>query len=521
MCSAFTRTGIPHNVNSKDSGAGKNYLLELCSRVFPDKYVEQFVGVSDKAFVHRRGQLVIEDKATGQLTFIQPIVKELENEINQITDQIAIEKCTLPKNRDYEKIGKLTVAQNKKLREIKELREKAQKYFSLGDLIIIISDTPQEGFLATIMSLSSQDTKRRQRYIFTDKTPSGRQEASTNIIDGQPVVFSAQVIDTSDSKRYAEIARRSINVTPNTSQEKISDAIKLMGSQAGLLPEEYDEQVVNREDQQRAAHIVEAIVEKLRDHSKDFEPKTYGVKIPFLKAIVNSIPKDSVWSMTVMHRIRAYLAVVTKVNMDSRPRLVNLQTGSKYIISTFKDLKETWELMERGGSNVRTHLAQCYNEVVYPTYINTIGNDASIKGLTSQEIAEAMHEKLKIAKPSIRDLYIKYLKPLSNLGLLSYTKNEDNRNENLWYPADIEVSNVFSLFKNSVLKLTVTDPNAFPSSNVIEEEYGFLRSTGAGEGCSISEKLYRLEDADGTEITVQKMIERYFQDPESCLEKGF
>src|SRR6185369_6425538 len=143
--------------------------------------------------------------------------------------------------------------------------------------------------------------------------------------------------------------------------------------------------------------------------------------------------------------------------------LVKLQTGSKYIISTFKDLKETWELMERGGSNVRTHLAQCYNDIIYPTFINTIGTEAaSIKGLTSQEITEAMHEKLKIPQPSIRDLYVKYLKPLSNLGLLSYTQNEDNRNENLWYPADMEVSNVFSLFKNSVLKLKVTDPNAFP-----------------------------------------------------------
>ena len=84
--------------------------------------------------------------------------------------------------------------------------------------------------------------------------PSGKQEASTNIIEGQPVVFSAQVIDTSDSKRYAEIARRSINVTPNTDTDKISEAIKLMGNQAGLLPEEYDEQVVSRDDQQRAAH---------------------------------------------------------------------------------------------------------------------------------------------------------------------------------------------------------------------------------------------------------------------------
>ena len=122
-----------------------------------------------------------------------------------------------------------------------------------------------------------------------------------------------------------------------------------MGNQAGLLPEEYDEQVVSRDDQKRAAKIVEAIVEKLRNHSNYFEPKTFGIKIPFLKAIVNSIPKDSVWSMTVMHRIRAYLAVVTKVHMDNRPRLVNTQTGAFFPISTFKDLKETWELMEQGA----------------------------------------------------------------------------------------------------------------------------------------------------------------------------
>lgn len=521
MFSAFTKTGIPHNVNSKDSGAGKNYLLEICSRVFPDKYVEQFVGVSDKAFVHRRGQLVIEDKATGELTFIQPMIKQLDQKLDDITDELAVAKCAPAKTRDYEKIGKLTVEQNKITRQIRDLRSKAQKYFSLGDLIIIISDTPQEGFLATIMSLSSQDTKRRQRYIFTDKTSSGRQEASTNIIDGQPVVFSAQVIDTSDSKRHAEITRRSINVTPNTSTGKISEAIKLMGNQAGLLPEEYDEQVVSRKDQQKAARTVAAIVEKLRNHSQYFEPKTYGVKIPFLKAIVNSIPKDSVWTMTVMHRIRAYLAVVTKVHMDNRPRLVNTRTGAFYPIATFKDLQETWELMERGGSNVRTHLAQCYNEVIYPTFINTVGAAPEIKGLTSEEIAEAIHEKLKIPQPSIRDVYNTYLKPLSNLGLLSYTKNEDNKNENLWYPADLEVSNVFSLFKDSVLKLTITDANAFPSANVLEEEYGFLRSTGAGEGWINSENFYRLQEVDGTEITVQQMINKHFQDAESCFEKGF
>jgi hypothetical protein len=56
MCSAFTKTGIPHNVNSKDAGAGKNYLIDLVAKYFPDKYVEQLIGASDKAFLHKRGK---------------------------------------------------------------------------------------------------------------------------------------------------------------------------------------------------------------------------------------------------------------------------------------------------------------------------------------------------------------------------------------------------------------------------------------------------------------------------------
>ena len=54
--------------------------------------------------------------------------------------------------------------------------------------------------------------------------------------------------------------------------------------------------------------------------------------------------------MTVMKRILHYLAIVTKVNMDERPRIVNTETGAFYPISTFEDVKETWELMERGGA---------------------------------------------------------------------------------------------------------------------------------------------------------------------------
>ena len=96
---------IPYLPNAEKPKLKVTKRLNRYSRVFPDKYVEQFVGVSDKAFVHRRGQPVIENKETGQLTFIQPIIKQLDEELNDITDSLAIEKYAPPKTRDYKKIG--------------------------------------------------------------------------------------------------------------------------------------------------------------------------------------------------------------------------------------------------------------------------------------------------------------------------------------------------------------------------------------------------------------------------------
>ena len=39
MCTAFTRLGMGHKVNSRDAGAGKSYILNKVSSYFPDKYV--------------------------------------------------------------------------------------------------------------------------------------------------------------------------------------------------------------------------------------------------------------------------------------------------------------------------------------------------------------------------------------------------------------------------------------------------------------------------------------------------
>lgn len=63
-----------------------------------------------------------------------------------------------------------------------------------------------------------------------------------------------------------------------------------------------------------------------------------------------------------------YLTIITKVNMDSRPKIVDSETGKSYPISTFKDLKETLELMNVGASILRPYIGHWYNTVFIPLF---------------------------------------------------------------------------------------------------------------------------------------------------------
>jgi hypothetical protein len=92
MASAFTKRPIHHIVNSKEAGAGKNYLLDLVSRYFPDQYVTPLGNMSDKALFHRRGILVITDPSSGKEQSILPIITMLNEEKDILEEEIAAEK---------------------------------------------------------------------------------------------------------------------------------------------------------------------------------------------------------------------------------------------------------------------------------------------------------------------------------------------------------------------------------------------------------------------------------------------
>ena len=335
MMSAATRNPQGHNINSRKAGVGKSYDLNHVAWFFPDRYVKVLAGASSKAFLHKEGEMVLSN-SDGSLIQIQPILSKLESEKDAEKDKLETQKEIEPEHRDKEKVKNARLRIVEIDRKISELLKKQKKFIDLDNMIIILQDTPQDSFFDSMMTLISQDSERDQEYIFTEQSGKGKFGAKENILHGMPLIFTTRVIDDTENKRFAEKNRRLVNVNPNVSEQKNLAANALIVKKYGFILEEYDEQVVSREDKQKAKKIIEIIFEKIKYHSSFLGPKQSGIKLFFGPAIANAIPGKDPWSMTVTERIMKYLSVIAKIHQDSRPRLVNKDTGAFYIIPTFE-----------------------------------------------------------------------------------------------------------------------------------------------------------------------------------------
>ena len=544
MCSAFTKCPIPHNVNSKESGAGKSYLLTLVSAYFPDKYVMPISGMSDKAIYHRQGVMVIKKKEVdGQqesddddgVEPTTPILDNLELEKEELEEQIGRRGQYHNQHEDKEIVKEIKKRVKEIENEIKDIKENAEKLIDLSNQIILCLDTPQDSLFDTLMSLMSQDTPRDQIYSFTDKSGIGKLGTKNNRLRGMPVIFTTRVIDDTRTLRFQEKNRRFINVTPDTSNKKISAANNIIGLKYGSISEEYDTLVVSRHDKEKAKRILKILIAKLKQHSKHLQPKQSGVKIPFVDAITHSMPNDRVWSMTVTERIMKYLSIIAKVNMDNRPKIVEQETGQFYPIATFEDLKETLQLMERGASDIRPYITKWYNDVFDRAFQdcngepNAIVNEDGIiiskekhVGVTTEQLAEKTKEVYGGPKPSGRDLLLRYIYPLINQGIIDKVKSELNGKQNILFPVEEGGTSLYSIFEDpDDPRLKVSEPPIFPSRTVIEDSYLLLSRQYYRESEVLKNK-YKLLDSDGkTEITVKELADKYFNSPEECFIKDY
>jgi hypothetical protein len=478
--------------------------------------------MSDKALMHEPGINVILDEETGNTIPIEPMINERKTKIEDLKKQLkrANKLDDDQKNDVKDQIDTL-------FEEIKDLMDTSQKLIVLDNRIILLLDTAQEGLYNTLMSLISQDTSEDQLYQFAEKKSSGKMGAPKNRLRGTPAMFTAQVVDDTRQVRYQEKNRRFIHVIPNTSSDKIKSAISLIGKKYGLLPEEYDEQVVSKNDKERAKVTVDKLVEKLIDHSKLFEPKDSGVRILFNESIAHGVIKDSddVWAMTVMDRTIRYLSTITKVNMDSRPKIVDTETGRFYPIATFADLKETFELMAMAASTLRPYIADWYNKVFLPTFEANKEQPYELKskrgyvisseirvGINTEQLSEATQKTLGTGKLGSDTILKSYLYPLLNLGYIDKVQSNIDRRSNIYFPIK-EGTNISSTFKNEDnLRLEVAEEYYPSKSFLVESMRTFVEYYDRGG------MKYKIIDHNGIPIAnLDELIDRYLNDAELCF----
>jgi hypothetical protein len=420
--------------------------------------------------------------------------------------------------------------------EIKDIYENAQKLIDLDNQIILGLDTPQDSLIDALMALMSQDFPGDVKYEFVEKSSSGKIGHRINRLRGVPVLFTSRVIDDTRAPRFSEKNRRFINVNPATSSNKIHAANDLIALTYGALPEEYDKLVVSRKDTERCKQIIWIIVAKLKQHSAYLKPKQSGITIHFHNAISKCIPvsENQPWSMTVTDRTFKYLSIITKVNMDNRPRIVDTETGQFWPIATLDDLKETLLLMERAASGVRPYIANWFNDVFIPAFKDLDGKPNELKdtdgntlikeryvGVTTEQLAEKTKKVYGGLKPSSGDLLTKYLYPLIHQGIVDKVQSEINKKYNLFFPVETTTggSNIFALFQDpDDIRLKAPTPDAYPTKNIIEDSIRFLLECYYKEGVGNGTK-YRLLDVDGKEITPSELVKKYFSSPEVCFIK--
>jgi hypothetical protein len=183
-------------------------------------------------------------------------------------------------------------------------------------------------------------------------------------------------------------------------------------------------------------------------------------------------------------------------------------------------------LIRRATSKMRPYQEDWYYSVFVPVYESQNNNPKegsndvgirimeSVVGVTTDELATKTAQMMKCPKPSTDQIRKKYLDPLVNLGLVN---KHDSRLD--------QKSNIYSLVNedaasNNVTldKLPVRDPEVYPSKEYLEESLRriVIYSEDGPDNIAKNETMTIL-DCDGTEMSVNELVDRHFRDPNSVF----
>jgi hypothetical protein len=441
MLSAYTCN--PLNIKAESpSGEGKNYVLGKVAEIFPKQDVIQLAGITDKALFHRAGKLVIKNNANGEYEDAEGLIEEYNSRIESLKSEL--ESC---KNKDKKDGLK---AQIKAVEEEKrDLENSTIKLIDVSHKILMVLDTVKPGLLNTLMSILSHDNYETE-YEYADSTNNGI-KTKVNVIRGFPAFFYAQALDISHYKRYPEIKRRFLKITPKMTKEKYRAAIELIGKKFGLPDFMYQEVVVSNAEKVKAREIVHRFKDNILNVCSAIEPGNNNVIVPFQKNVLDALKADDAQDMTVTYRLFSWLSLLPIVKIEKRPRLIIRKKGEviRQVIpfALFEDLKEAIFLMEYTGGP-RPHMSEWLKYVFLETFNTKTEPDSKtlasgeIKkedkiAVTNEQLIKATKEIQGKTLTSQQILQI-YLYPLMNEGYIDRQVSNIHGKGYIYFPTGLE-----------------------------------------------------------------------------------
>jgi len=306
----------PLNLFEKgSSGAGKTYNAIETLEYFPEEDIWFLSGMSPKALVHQRSQLLDKDG----------------NEIHLSDRPQKPKKRNYKTENEYDNTLKEYEQKNKNWN--KRIRE-SYHYINIENKIFVFLETPDPETMRMLFPILSHD-KRRIEYRFVNKTPAGLITEKV-VIEG----FPCAIFLTTDRKYVEELATRAFTVSPEESPEKIEDANKLINLKAAVPWEcklETPRFLATRK-------LIQNIKVTLKNEQVD-------VIIPFL-GLHELFPKDIARDMRDFSHFAQFVKAFTILHLYQRPVLV--MGSRKYVIANSYDVLCCYRIFKELIESTRT-----------------------------------------------------------------------------------------------------------------------------------------------------------------------
>ena len=407
------------------SSIGKtNAVVRTIVPYFPKSNVWLLGGLSPTALVHDYGTLI--DTRTG--LEIDPEKKPTKENFTTVEGK----KKTFNKE-----------ACNEALKEWRETLRNSAYLINLRKKIMVFLEAPHPETFARLRPILSHDVPEIS-YKFTDKKLNGLRTVHA-ILRG----FPATIFCTTEVKHMDELASRSLQATPEMSEEKYHDANKLSGDIAAN-PWKYLSKN-NPEIKVIADHIAH-VTNASKEIDKVIIP--YGEIVGDL--LPSKIPSD-------MRHAKQFLSLIKQnalLNMFTRPVLVVGESVN--ILANLHDLQVTIPLYFKIELSTRLdlskHILDFYTNVFAPVESEVMRldeNQLDFNRVTVERLV-TKHNQISPNKMSSASIYV-YLKELKDRAVIDSRTDLKDKRHHVYFSLTKPENNLDSLIKEENSLFSVID----------------------------------------------------------------